>query len=283
MSDQPTTDPAEKTLEEQVLHRIEDGVAWITLNRPEAHNAITPAQRNRIIDLLNAASEDLFVRAVVLTAVGRGFCTGADLRGSLYDELPRPEGAPDKTAGEVARLIKGGAQQLVTAVLDCDKPVIGAINGTAAGIGAHLAFACDLVLAAESAKFVEVFVRRGLVPDGGGTYLLPRLIGLQKTKELMFFGDSVTAEEAREIGLVNRVVPDDELTKVAAEWAGRLATGPTRSIALTKQLVNRSLDSDRATAFHEEAVAQDMNMTTRDAQEGVQSFIERRDAEYLGW
>jgi 2-(1,2-epoxy-1,2-dihydrophenyl)acetyl-CoA isomerase len=282
MSDQ-STDPAEKSIDEQVLHRIEDGVCWITLNRPEAHNAITPAQRNRIADHLRAASDDLAVRVVVLTAVGRGFCTGADLRSAQSDPVPRPEGAPDKTAGEVARLIRTGAQQLIAAVLDCEKPVIGAINGTAAGIGAHLAFACDLVLAAESAKFVEVFVRRGLVPDGGGAYLLPRLIGLQKTKELMFFGDSVSAPEAERIGLVNRVVPDDELTKVAAEWAGRLAIAPTRSIAFAKQLVNRSLDSDRTTAFFEESIAQDMNMTTRDAQEGVQSFVERRDAEYLGW
>jgi 2-(1,2-epoxy-1,2-dihydrophenyl)acetyl-CoA isomerase len=281
MSDQATT--GDRPLDEQVLHRVEDGVAWITLNRPEAHNAITPAQRNRVIELLQLASNDLYVRAVVLTAVGRGFCTGADLRAAQFDLPPRPEGAPDKTAGEVARLIRSGAQQLIVAVLECEKPVIGAINGTAAGIGAHLAFACDLVLAAQSAKFVEVFVRRGLVPDGGGAYLLPRMIGVQKTKELMFFGDSVSAEEAAEIGLVNRVVPDDELAKVAAEWAGRLATGPTRSIALTKQLVNRSLESDRATAFYEESVAQDMNMTTRDAQEGVQSFVERRDAAYLGW
>ena len=126
-------------------------------------------------------------------------------------------------------MIRNGAQAMIAAVMDCDKPVIAAVNGTAAGIGAHLAFACDLVIAAESASFVEVFVRRGLVPDGGGAYLLPRLIGLQKTKELMFFGDKLSAADAATIGLANRVVPDDELLKVAGEWAGRLASGP-RSI-----------------------------------------------------
>jgi len=281
--EKPLEKPVDKPLDEQVLHRIEQGVSWITLNRPEAHNAITPDQRNRVITLLQEASDDLAVRAVVLTANGKGFCTGADLRAGRAAPKARPEGAPDRAAGDVARVIRDGAQRLVGAILDCEKPVIGAINGTAAGIGAHMAFACDLVIAAESAKFIEVFVRRGLVPDGGGAYLLPRLIGVQKAKELMFFGDGVSATEAATLGLVNRVVPDDELVKAASDWAARLATGPTRSISLTKWLVNRSLESDRAAAFHDEAIAQDLNMTTADAQEGVAAFVERRDPEYRGW
>jgi len=271
----------ERPLDEQVLHRVEDGVAWITLNRPEAHNAITPDQRDRVIWLLSEASAELAVRCVVITATGKGFCTGADLRASR-PARPRPDDAPERTSGEVARMIRDGAQTMIAAVMDCEKPVIAAVNGTAAGIGAHLAFACDLVIAAESASFVEVFVRRGLVPDGGGAYLLPRLIGLQKTKELMFFGDKLPAAEAAVIGLANKVVPDDELLAVAGEWAGRLASGP-RSIVATKWLINRSLDSDRAGSFHDEAMAQDLNMTTADAQEGVASFVERRDPDYKGW
>jgi 2-(1,2-epoxy-1,2-dihydrophenyl)acetyl-CoA isomerase len=147
----------------------------------------------------------------------------------------------------------------------------------------HLALACDLVIAAESAKFVEVFVRRGLVPDAGGAWILPRLVGIQRAKELMFFGDDVPASRAEQLGLVNRVVPDDALGDAVAEWAKRLASGPTQSIALTKSLLNRSLDSDRATAFLEEARAQELNMTTEDAQEGVRSFVERRDPTYRGW
>ena len=272
----------EKPLEEQVLHDVRDGVAWITLNRPEAHNAITPDQRERVIALLKDASEDLAVRAVVLTATGKGFCTGADLR-ARREERPRPEGAPERAVGDVSRVIRDGAQRLMAAVLDCEKPVIAAVNGTAAGIGAHLAFSCDLVLAADTASFVEVFVRRGLVPDGGGAYLLPRLIGLQRTKQLMFFGDKVTAAEAADLGLVNLVVPVDELAATAEAWAARLATGPTRSISLTKWLVNRSFDSDRAAAFHDEAVAQELNMTSHDANEGVAAFVQRRDPDYLGW
>ncbi|WP_024760053.1 enoyl-CoA hydratase/isomerase family protein [Streptomyces exfoliatus] len=260
---------------DEVLHAAENGVSWITLNRPEAMNAVTWDQRERIIALLASASADPEIRAVVVTATGRGFCAGADLRGA-------PSAAGDRVVGDVARMIRLGAQRFIGAVMDCEKPVIAAVNGTAAGIGAHLAFACDLVLAADSARFIEVFVRRGLVPDGGGAYLLPRLIGPQRAKELMFFGDAVPAAEAERLGLVNRVVPAEDLEKTAREWAERLAQGPTRALALTKQLVNASLDSDRATAFAAEATAQELNMTTRDAQEGVASFVERREARYEG-
>jgi len=257
-----------------ILHTTDNGVCRLTLNRPEVHNALTPDQRERLIGRLADASADPDVRAVVLTATGKGFCTGADLRGA--------PSAGERVAGDVARLIRHGAQRLITAVLDCEKPVIAAVNGTAAGLGAHLALACDLVLAAESARFIEVFVRRGLVPDGAGAYLLPRLIGPQRAKELLFFGDAVPAAEAERLGLVNRVVPDGELSTVAREWAERLAAGPTRALALTKQLVNASLDSDRATALSAEATAQEINMTTADAQEGVASFVARRHPTYRG-
>ncbi|MGW6204330.1 enoyl-CoA hydratase/isomerase family protein [Streptomyces sp. NPDC055089] len=282
------TDPSGSP-ESLILHTTDNGVSWITLNRPEAMNAVTWDQRERIIALLAEASADPAVRAVVLTATGRGFCAGADLRSAATTGSPATgsptTGSPatgDRVPGDVARTIRLGAQRLIAAVLDCEKPVLAAVNGTAAGIGAHLAFACDLVLAAESAKFIEVFVRRGLVPDGGGAYLLPRLIGPQRAKELMFFGDSLPAAEAERLGLVNRTVPDEELTATARAWAQRLADGPTRAIALTKQLVNASLDDDRATAFAAEAMAQEINMTTQDANEGVASFVERRVPKYRG-
>ncbi|MEU9112034.1 enoyl-CoA hydratase-related protein [Streptomyces sp. NPDC048483] len=258
-----------------ILRATDNGVLWITLNRPAAMNALTWDQRERIIELLAEASADPAVRAVVISATGKGFCAGADLRGS-------PSAGDERVAGDVARMIRRGAQRFIGAVLDCEKPVIAAVNGTAAGIGAHLALACDLVLAAESARFIEVFVRRGLVPDGGGAYLLPRLIGPQRAKELMFFGDAVPAAEAVRLGLVNRVVPDGKLGKTAREWAERLAGGPTRALTLTKQLVNASLDVDRAAAFAAEATAQEINMTTADAQEGIASFVERRSPRYRG-
>ncbi|WP_329367123.1 enoyl-CoA hydratase/isomerase family protein [Streptomyces sp. NBC_01483] len=278
-SPEDSADPAEPVepadpVDSLVLHATDNHVSWITLNRPETLNAITPDQRERLIRHFSHASFDPDVRAVVITATGRGFCTGADLRGG--------PSAAERVAGDVARTIRLGAQRLIGAVLDCEKPVIAAVNGTAAGLGAHLALACDLVLAADSAKFIEVFVRRGLVPDGGGAYLLPRLIGPQRAKELMFFGDALTAAEAARLGLVNRVVPADDLEKTARDWAERLATGPTRALALTKQLVNASLDTDRSTAFAAEAAAQEINMTTADAQEGVASFVERRSPRYRG-
>ncbi|MHB1486200.1 MAG: enoyl-CoA hydratase/isomerase family protein [Acidimicrobiales bacterium] len=272
----------ERALDDQVLYRLEAGVAWITLNRPEAHNAITPDQRNRVIALLSGAGADLATRVVVLTATGKGFCTGADLRANR-SSAARPEGAPDRPVGTVARMLEEGAQRLIAALLDCPKPVIAAVNGTAAGIGAHMAFACDLVLAAEGSKFIEVFVRRGIVPDGGGAYLLPRLIGLHKAKELIFFGDDVPAAEAARLGLVNKVVPADELEGTARSWAERLATGPTHAIGLAKGLLNRSLESDRAAAFRDEAAAQEMAMSTLDANEGIAAFGERRPPVFRGF
>lgn len=272
----------DRPLDEQLRVRDDGGVRWITLDRPEAANAITPAQRDRLVEVLWDASRRLDVRALVIGATGKHFCTGADLRASRIDD-ERPDGAPDRAVGDVSRVIRDGAQRLVAAILDCDAPVIAAVNGTAAGLGAHIALACDLVVAAEGARFIEVFVRRGLVPDGGGCWLLPRLVGLQRAKELMFFGDSLSAADAERLGLVNRVVPAAELDELAASWAQRLAAGPTRAIALTKGLLNRSLDSDRTTAFREEAAAQELNMGTRDANEGVAAFVERRDPAFVGW
>ena len=277
------TPSSELPLTEQVQHRVDDrGVAWITLNRPDVKNAISPDQRDRVIALLAEAHADLGIRAVVLGATGDAFCTGADLRASRPPS-PRPDDAPKRAVGEIDRMIREGAQRLVTSIMDCGKPVIAAVGGTAAGIGAHIALACDLVIAADDIRFIEVFVRRGLVPDGGGAYLLPRIVGIQKAKELLFFGDDLPSLEAERIGLVNRAVPRDQFDQTVDEWAGRLAVAPTRALALTKALVNRSLDSDRATAFGEEAAAQEMNMGTVDANEGVAAFIERRSPTYRGW
>jgi 2-(1,2-epoxy-1,2-dihydrophenyl)acetyl-CoA isomerase len=269
--------------DDHVLRRLEGGVAWITLNRPEAGNAITAAMRTQLIAWLEEASADLAVRAVVLTGAGeKGFCTGADLR-SQGPGPERPEGAPDRAVGEAARLIRTGWQRLVGAVLDCEKPVIAAVNATAAGGGMHLALACDLVIAAEEARFIEVFVRRGIAPDAGGAYLLARLVGPQKAKELFFFGDDVPADEAARIGLVNKVVPRTELLDEVGRWAGRLATGPTQAIGLAKALTNRALETDRAQAFRDEAAGQELVTGTDDCREGLAAFAERRPPVFRGW
>ncbi len=266
-----------------MLRRVDDGVAWITLNRPDAGNAITAAMRDQVVLWLEEASADLAVRAVVLTGAGeKGFCTGADLRSS-GPGLPRPEGAPERAVGDAARLIRTGWQRLVGAVLDCEKPVIAAVNATAAGGGMHLALACDLVIAAEEARFIEVFIRRGIAPDAGGAYLLTRLIGPQKAKELFFFGDDVPAREAERLGLVNKVVPRSDLLDEAGAWAARLAAAPTKAIGVAKYLTNRALDTDRATALWDEAVGQELVTGTEDCREGLAAFSERRPPVFRGW
>ena len=273
----------DRPIEEQVRHHVENGVAWLVLNRPEAGNALTPDQRNRIVELLDDANADVRVRAVVLTATGdRAFCTGADLRVDRPATHALPDGAPARPVLAVDRTCLG-AQRLVAALQDCDKPIVCAVNGTAAGIGAHLAFASDLVLAADHARFIEVFVRRGIVPDGGGAYLLTRLVGPQVAKELVFFGDDLAAADAARLGLVNRVVPGAELLDTAREWATRLASGPTPAISLSKRLINRALDIDRVTAFGDERWAQEIAMESHDAVEGLASFAERRPPAFLGW
>ncbi len=285
MSDDTTATAASENgvPDAHVLRRLEDGVLWITLNRPEAGNAITAAMRDQVVVWLEEASADLAVRAVVLTGAGeKGFCTGADLRSS-GPAPSRPEGAPERAVGDAARLIRTGWQRLVSAVLDCEKPVIAAVNATAAGGGMHLALACDLVLAAEEAKFIEVFIRRGIAPDAGGAYLLARLIGPQKAKELFFFGDDVPAIDAERLGLVNKVVPREQLMDEVAIWAARLAAAPTKAITVAKYLTNRALESDRTTALWDEAVGQELVTGTEDCREGLTAFAERRPPVFRGW
>jgi 2-(1,2-epoxy-1,2-dihydrophenyl)acetyl-CoA isomerase len=264
----------------------DSGVAWFVLNRPQAGHALTPDLQKGLIKSLDEAGADQRVRAVVITATGgRHFCTGADLRSERGTGRDRPPDAPERPTGTVMRELQrmNGAQATIAAILDCPKPVIAAVNGTAAGMGVQLALACDIIVAAEHAKFIELFIRRGIMPGGGSTYLLPRLVGPQKAKELLFFGDDLPAAEACRIGLVNRVVASDKLTEVAAELAERLATLPTVTIGLIKRLINCSFESDRLAAFQNEAFGQETNMQTADSVEGVQSFVERREPRFRGW
>lgn len=268
-----------------IIHTVNQGISWITLNRPEAGNALTPANRDALIDFLGEADGDPNIRSVVIGANGKHFCTGADLRQDPADaaDAPNPDDRPrPPPTGTIMRLLATGSQRLITSVLDCSKPVVAAVNGTAAGIGVHLALACDLVVAAEEARFIEVFVRRGIIPDGAGAYLLPRIVGMRRTKELMLLGDALSAGEAMTYGMVNRVVPHDQVDRTAGELAGRLAEGPTIALGLVKRLVNRSLDQDRASALLEESMAQELITRTEDATEGIASFVERRSPQFFG-
>lgn len=267
-----------------IRYELDDAIARITIARPDQGNALNAEMRDGLAEMFRAVSADLRVRAVILTGDGeRHFCTGAALGGAQPEQPPRPDGAPDQAVGDVARMIRNGWQALIASILDCEKPVIAAVNGTAAGGGSHLALACDLVVMADTAKFIEVFVHRGIMPDAGGCYLLPRLIGLHRAKELMFFGDAVNAEAAERIGLVNRVVPAATLAAEVDAMAARLAQLPTTAIALTKRLTNRSFESSRQQNFDDEAAFQDMVTRTADMAEGIAAFGERRSPEFRGF
>ena len=263
--------------------RDDSGVLTLTLDRPDVHNALDWETREALIAELEAASADLNVRAVVLTGSGtRAFCTGADLRVPM-PAPSKPEGAPRMAQGDIARGIATGWQRAVTAVLDCEKPVVGAINGTAAGAGMHLALACDVVVMSDAAKLVPVFVRRGIAPDAAGAYLLARLVGVAGAKRIYLLGDDIPAGRALELGLVSELVPATDVLATAQALALRLASGPTRALSMTKRLVNRALDTDRETALNDEAWAQELVMTSHDAQEGVAAFVERREPKFTGW
>ncbi|MBI2168662.1 MAG: enoyl-CoA hydratase/isomerase family protein [Actinobacteria bacterium] len=281
----PDEAPAEAPIEEQVTSSLDGGVATITINRPDIGNSLSFDMRDRLIELFEQASADLAVRCVVLTGAGdRHFCTGANLGGSSKSAAPaRPEGAPDRAVGDAARIIRRGWQRLIGAILDCEKPVIARVNGTAAGGGAQLVLAADLAVMADDARFIEVFIRRGIIPDAGGAYLLPRSVGLKRAKEIMFFGDDVPAAEAERIGIVNRVVPRSDLDKAVSEWADRFTNLPTKAIGTIKGLLNRSFESSRGEAFEDEAVLQELNNATEDAREGMTSFVERREPDFKGW
>ncbi|MGI8663339.1 MAG: enoyl-CoA hydratase/isomerase family protein [Acidimicrobiales bacterium] len=274
----------ETPIDELIRTRIEVGVARITINRPEAGNSLTAAMRDHLADTFDELSATLGVRVVVLTGAGdRHFCTGAGLGGTQTPAPARPEGAPDRALGDVARMIRKGWQRLIAAMLDCEKPIIAAVNGTAAGGGANLVLASDIVVMADNARLIELFVRRGIIPDAGGCYLLPRIVGLQRAKEILFFGEDLRAQECRDAGIANRVVAATDLVATVDELAERLAKAPTKVVHMTKWLVNRSSESSRNTAFEEEAYAQELVASTSDMAEGMQAFMERRDTAFKGW
>ena len=258
---------------EAITYSLENQVAWITLNRPDARNAVNDAMREELLQVLTDARTNLDIRAVVITGAGKGFCTGADLS---------RRGSGPTWPGAAREMLRTRSQRLIRAVWELEKPVLAAVNGVAAGLGAHLAFASDLVIASAEARFIEIFVRRGIAIDACGAFLLPRLIGLAKAKELVFFGDDRPAEEAQRIGLVNRVVPADQLQTAAREWAERLATGPTFAIGMSKRLLNRSLDVDLETALDDEAMAQSLVTQSEDTKEGMLSFMEKRPPAFKG-
>ncbi|MDX1393655.1 MAG: enoyl-CoA hydratase-related protein [Gemmatimonadota bacterium] len=253
-----------------VLVEIEDAVATLTLNRPEKLNSFYGTMRDELTDALEeiATSED--VRAVVVTGAGRAFCAGADV--GYLTRLIESGNVDEATA-----LVEAG-RRVVMAVRSFPGPVIAAINGAAAGGGANLALACDLRIASERASIGQTFNRIGLAPDWGGSYHLPRLVGPALAAELFFFAEMIDAEEAERIGLVNRVVPHDELMETARGWARRLAAKPALAVRYAKRMVQRSLGSTVDEMLDFETAAQRDCFGSPDALEGVRAFTEKRRA-----
>jgi 2-(1,2-epoxy-1,2-dihydrophenyl)acetyl-CoA isomerase len=256
----------------------DDHVARITLDRPEAKNALSVQMRDDLVGAVRQVRADADVRALLITGTGDAFCAGMDLGASTVARAGS-EGFDTRSTSEALRV---GVQAMIRELWELDKPTVAAVNGTAVGPGAHLALACDFVLVHERTRFVWSFARWGLVVDAGGAYLLPRLVGLPRAKAMVLLGDGATGEAAVRDGLAYRCVPVDELDATAHELAARLAAGPTRSLGLSKRLLNRSFETDLPAALDLEAAYQSLATTSGDLAEGMASFREKRDPRFTG-
>jgi 2-(1,2-epoxy-1,2-dihydrophenyl)acetyl-CoA isomerase len=247
--------------------REDGGVAWLTLTRPRVLNAIDVKTLDELYTHLARAATDPETRVIVLTGQGKHFSAGGDLN-------VMRESLGDATA--VRERLRYGLERVVTAMWDLEKPIIAAVNGDAYGAGMNLALACDLVIASREARFQETFLKVGLGPDTGGSWLLPRLIGMHRAKELLFFADTLSAEQAHALGLVNHVVDHEDLASWTREHANRLAQQSTPALGLTKRAVNRAMQSSLKEALEFEANMQAQLTTTREHKEAVEAFFARR-------
>jgi 2-(1,2-epoxy-1,2-dihydrophenyl)acetyl-CoA isomerase len=248
---------------------VANGVATVTLNRPDSLNALNATMRRELLAALKAIRRDDEVRAVVLTGEGRGFCSGADLRGGSSER-------------EFRRVVTTEYNPLILAIRDLPKPVIAAVNGVAAGAGVSLALACDLIWAAEEARFIQAFVKIGLVPDSGSTRTLVRALGRHRAAQLIFTGEPLSAADAHAAGLVGAVVAHADLRAEVAKVAAGLAAGPTRAIALAKRLINHAEDAPLEASLAMEAGLQELAGRTEDHAEGVAAFGEKREPRFVG-
>lgn len=259
-----------------VVHsEIDGGIQTITLNRPDSLNALNQELSEGLTEALDQAAADAAVRCVVITGAGRAFSSGADL--SVAQPLLE--------SGDRFRpsdLLRNTYHPFITRIVEMEKPVIAAVNGIAAGAGASLAYACDMRIASDKAKFFMAFVKIGLIPDAGSNYFLPQLVGYQKALELAMTGDIIDAQTALDIGLVNKVVPADELLEQTRVWSEPFATGPTRAYALTKRSMRFGATHELASTLDYEADLQDQVAMTRDVTEGISAFIEKRAPTFEG-
>lgn len=259
---------------EHLLVQQDGGVLTITMNRPEVLNAVSDPMLDGLGAILEEATHDASVRCLVLTGAGRAFGAGADLRGFAA----RPANG---ASGKVSEHLKK-YHRVVLAIRKMPKPVIAAVRGVAAGASCNLALACDMRIAADNARFIEAFARIGLVPDAGGGFFLPRLIGSGKALELAMLADEVSGPEAERLGLANKCVPLAEFDEAVQAFAQRLAKGPTRTYGLIKELMNTAIESDLETTLQLEGELQDQARDTSDHREGVMAFLQKRPAEFTG-
>ncbi|MBL0043353.1 MAG: 2-(1,2-epoxy-1,2-dihydrophenyl)acetyl-CoA isomerase [Flavobacteriales bacterium] len=249
---------------EKILFTISDGVATITLNRPDKLNSFDRAMSLEVIHALDLVNDDKGVRAVLITGEGRAFSAGQDLAEAI---------APGT---KIQDILTTQYNPIVRRIRALNKPVVAAVNGVAAGAGANIAYACDLTLAAESANFIQSFINIGLIPDSGGTFTLPRLVGMQRAFGQMILAPKVSAKEAECLGLIWKAVPDVELMNEAMALVKKLAQMPTKAIALTKQALNRGLDGTLDTQLDTENELQTIAGASYDYNEGVKAFLEKR-------
>ena len=261
--------------QDEILLSKEDAIVILTLNRTDKLNALTIDMVDRLPGIVEDIRMDDSLKVLIITGAGRSFCAGADVgrMGSGYFSRDRV-----KTRREVTS--PPGYQYLALSQLE--KPTIAAINGIAVGAGISIALACDIRIASEQARFTAAWVKRGLIPDAGATYFLPRLLGISKALELMFTGDVVDAAEAERIGLVNRVVPHDDLMTVTRELARKIAEGPSVAIELMKRVAYMGLVQDLETQFNFESYAQRVCTRTEDHKEGIEAFMQKRQPQFKG-
>ena len=251
------------------LHR-EDGLVTLTFNRPEKKNALNRQSWNDLDQALREIASNPEDRALMLTGAGDNFSSGADLSGS-DSGMTLPIVTEMRTIGDI-----------ILRLHRLPIPTLAKIDGVAVGVALGIALACDLVVCSSRARLIEIFPRRGLALDGGSSWILPRLIGLQKAKELAFFGESVSGPEAEAMGLVNKVVEPDELDEFAGNWARRLADGPTVALALSKRMLNHSYAVSMDQALEDEGRAQHISYTTKDMAEAMRAYFEKRDPVFKG-
>ena len=254
-----------------IKFEIESGVAKITLNRPEVLNSFNKRMALELQEALDKAASDKSVRAVYLTGEGRAFCAGQDLAEAIAEDAPAIE-----------EIVSVYYNPIVTKIRNIEKPVVCAVNGVAAGAGANIALACDIVFAAVSASFIQSFSKIGLIPDSGGTFFLPRLVGLQRATAMMMLGDKIKSEQALEFGMIYQVSLDDMLYEEAFCVAKHLATQPTKGLGLTKKLLNLSLSNNLESQLELEKKYQAMAGKTQDNKEGITAFIEKRKPVFIG-